>query len=393
MLSARAIGSIIGKGGERAKLIRANHLDCRCNIDGDNCPERIITVTAPSVDLVVSIVGQICDNIFDDFGKEPQNKRPPRIMGRGQKRCADNEIQLCMILNEQDCVAVIGESGERIREYVAETGCQVYIHNDYHHGGEYLPDSNEKILTITGDSSSIPICVEKIVQNLINEGGSYRGNAKAWNMVETGPCGFFGNMATWKGSGMDELSRAGMAMNSQNCGYQSGQGKMMSQPIPGVDPIIQKLEETKNSDGSISLFVNIDQCGCIMGNGGHRIKEIRKMSGALIRVTDPDYDHCLREINIAQGNASDCAVINAIWLINISINAFVEVNSSLCAWKSDTSLNEVVMSGSFGQPPGISQNQPNVNNQGPPQATPGWGTVGQTNIPNFGANGNCAGGW
>ena len=75
-----------------------------------------------------------------------------------------------------------------------------------------------------------------------------------------------------------------------------------------------------------------------MGHGGQRIKEIRRMAGAHIAIVDPSGDKCLREITVTQGTGSNCAIENAIWLMNICINAFVEPSASLCPFGVETSL-------------------------------------------------------
>lgn len=54
-------------------------------------------------------------------------------MAPGQKRCQHSEVQICLLLPEHDCGPVIGKKGSRITTYHQETGCQVFVHNDYRH--------------------------------------------------------------------------------------------------------------------------------------------------------------------------------------------------------------------------------------------------------------------
>ena len=54
-------------------------------------------------------------------------------MAPGQKRCQHSEVQICLLLPEHDCGPVIGKRGSRITTYHQETGCQVFVHNDYRH--------------------------------------------------------------------------------------------------------------------------------------------------------------------------------------------------------------------------------------------------------------------
>lgn len=373
MLSARAVGSIIGRGGAKAKAIRNAVPDAKINIDGDNYPERIVTVTATSKDQVVQVSEHMCNNIWADFENEPQAKRPPRIMGKGQQRCTDEAIQVCLLVCELDCVAIIGQAGERLLRYMNDTGCQVYVHNEYVASGEYLPESNEKVVTVTGHASAIPVCLDMIFTNLVNEAQTPNMPAykiRPWIMEKAGPCGFYGHHATWHGDGLENFPNfnGGRGLNGQMNTSQLGpagkiqggkaveQTGLLARPVPGLDPMIQKLDVEYLPDGTISIFANIDHCGTIMGQSGSRIKEIRRMSGANIKICDLVGDSCLREITINRGNApnGDVAIQNAIWLMNICLNAFTDVNASACPWAVPTTLQEVVLSELYGKPPGMS---------------------------------------
>jgi len=338
MISMRAVGSVIGKGGDRIKSARDNNPGSKIQVDFDEYPERIISILADSREAVVNIMNEITENINTDFMNEPTNKRPPIIMGRGQKKGGPDEMQICMLLNENDCEAVIGRKGEKIKYYLTDAGCSVYMHSDYNQGQSCcLPGSNEKVVTITGAASQIPVCINKMLGYLSEDGGAYKGVVRNWDMKQMGPCGFFGHEATWKGDGM-----AAFKDRTNGCA--------------GIDPFIQRLE----IDGTmpmVSALVNLDQMGIIMGSRGCRIQEIRSMSGADIQVTDLDEDSCLRKVSIKPTETGgETNVRNAIWLIEIVINAFCDAVSSAIPFPADATLQEVVMSGSYGQPPGLSNN-------------------------------------
>ena len=303
----------------------------------------------------------MCRNIWDDFQAEPQGKRPPRIMGVGQQHCHENDIQMCLLINEIDCPAVLG-NGERLLEYMSQCACQVYIHNIYPATMDgYLPDSNEKIVTVTGHAHKIPECIGMICQHLLKENQSSDappGKVRSWVMEKAGPCGFYGQHATWHGDGLDHFPNFGNKSSATYKGIvppgtKSQNTGIIGTPLPNVDPMIQKLDIEYLPDGTISIPTNIDQCGSIMGQSGVRIKEIRKISGAKIQINDLVGDSCLREITINRGMNGDIGVQNAIWLMNICVNAFTDPEASACPWATPTSLQEVVLSGLYGKPPGM----------------------------------------
>merc|ERR1712170_320023 len=103
--------------------------------------------------------------------------------------------------------------------------------------------------------------------------------------------------------------------------------------------------------------MGIEQVGAIMGSRGRRINEIRQMSGAQIKVNEQTEDNCLRLIEIKPGNGPECAVENAVWLMNICINAFCDPKCSVAPFDKNASLEECVMSEVYGKPPGIEGEQ------------------------------------
>merc|ERR1712157_42387 len=128
--------------------------------------------------------------------------------------------------------------------------------------------------------------------------------------------------------------------------------------------MIQRLEIQEYDQSqklpTAKVFANIDHVGCIMGHGGMRIKEIRRLSGASVTIVDPTGDRCLREITIAPNpkapNSGMQSIPFAIWLMNVAINAFADVSASLCPFGLETSLRDVVTTGAYGQPD-MGQNQ------------------------------------
>lgn len=366
MLSSRAIGSIIGKAGTKVKEIREQS-GARVRIIGNNCPERL-AVMSGSLEQMVAACRIMASNIYEDFKEERPSRRPPKIMGRGQKSPDVDDIQFCLLLNEFDCGPIIGRAGARIKTYVQDTGCQVFVHNEYI-SGEFLPGSNEKVVTITGSYEAIPVACEKIFSILLEEGQGIH-NTGFWDMEMTGPCGFFGNEATWKGSGMPNFQFGMPSFGAQQMmGPPPGMGggpPMMGPgmmegecgwpaPIPdGMTPILQELLHTTDSDGNLVIRANIEQVGAIMGQKGRRINQIRAMCGTKITVQELDGDSCMRVINVAKG-PQECCTRNALWLMNISINAFCEGSASIRPFNPDCPIEQVVLSGVYGDPPGMTE--------------------------------------
>ena len=63
---------------------------------------------------------------------------------------------------------------------------------------------------------------------------------------------------------------------------------------------------------------------CILGRQeGRRLKEIKRLAGVVIDVKTSEEDECIQKIKVRQAeDGNDLSVENAVWLMNICINAY-----------------------------------------------------------------------
>lgn len=382
LVPSRAAGCIIGKKGVKINEIREKS-GAKVKIVGDQQPERCLICTG-SPDQISTAIRMISSNIYEDFKDE--NRKPPRVMAKGQRMPSEEEVQICLIVSDYDCGAIMGSKGRDAAGMSNAPDCQVYIHNRFP-SGQYLPGSQEKIVTLTGTPDDIGVSVRQVFDVV-----SGNGNHDQWDLETHGPTGFFGDEADWRGNN-DRGGRGGGYGNSGgrggggmggggpgfgnrgsygNSGFGGGQfggrNQHMLTPqmqaawgapvIDDVDPMVQFLNVEKNEQtGEARVDANIEQVGAIMGSRGRRINEIRNMSGATIKVNELEGDGCLRLIEIKQNQGPECAVENAVWLMNICINAFCDPKCSVAPFDKNASLEECVMSEVYGKPPGIQGDQ------------------------------------
>ena len=224
--------------------------------------------------------------------------------------------------------------------------------------GQFLPGSNEKVVTVTGTPECVGVAMRRILAILAEEGSGGKGS-RMWDMDESGPVGFFGEEATWNGSGLPP----GFTMMKNNMmggggAQQSGaiQGAWPGVLPPEVNPFLQKIYPEPAEDGSLFCKANLEQVGMIMGDRGARVKEIRRMSGANIVIEQLEGDACMRNLSIVTSQYSnEHSLQNATWLINICLNAFTEPQNSLIPFSNQTSLQDVVLSEKYGKPPAVEE--------------------------------------
>merc|ERR1719220_2611872 len=118
-----------------------------------------------------------------------------------------------------------------------------------------------------------------------------------------------------------------------------------------MDPFVQKLEVQALGNSS-TAYINRSQIGCVLGRAGTRIREIQDMSGATVVIECPDKGisdtNFMRMVSVT-GQPQACS--NAMWLIQVCINAYCEAEFSLAHFSEGDNLNIVMNSGAYGMPP------------------------------------------
>lgn len=207
---------------------------------------------------------------------------------------------------------------------------------------------------------------------------------KAWDISVDGAANFYemaegGSGRGGRGGGGNDFG------NNMTFGGNSYAGNAM----PGMDVFVQILEvEMMNDDKNAQISVNSEQAGTIIGNGGHRINEIRSLSNAQIKIHEPEGNSCFRCVEISSRNGSPEPVQKAIWLMNVCINAFVDPVASVAPFDKSCSMEEVMASGKYPMPGQAALQDPMANFNTQPAPASGFGAAPSRagGMPNMSAN-------
>jgi len=343
MLHNSAAGTIIGKGGEKINEIIRESGCSNIKCVGEKMPERVVLIHG-EMDQAVKASAMMAEAIHAQYSYG--RNRPPVIMARGQKQAGKDDVQFGLLLSEENCGPIIGKSGSRITTYVQETGCQVYVHNEYC-SGKTLPMSNEKVVTITGPPTAIPVCMEKIF-NILKEEGRGGNKRRIWDIYQTGPCNFFGDLGPNFGGGMPP------AMGPAATGPIPGAWN--AELPPGISPIIQQIAFSFNQAEDCWMGqVNQEMVTSIIGPRGARIKEMRAMTQCDIIIDDEcAHDSVFRIVKVKKGGLEE-GPENAKWLMNICINAFCNPELSLRPFSADMRIEDAILTGVYGAPPSLDE--------------------------------------
>ncbi|XP_052184212.1 KH domain-containing protein At4g18375-like [Diospyros lotus] len=285
----KRIGSIIGKGGEIAKQLRAEtHSRIRIGETVPGCEERVVTIYSSSEET----------NELEDIGElvSPAQDALFRVHDRivadeslGEDEFEDSQqVTVRMLVPSDQIGCIIGKGGQVIQNMRTETRAQIRVLSH-----EHLPPSalnSDELLQITGEPSIVRKALYQVASRL-----------------------------------HDNPSRSQHLLLSSSSMYKSG-GAFMTQsgsvPLVGVSSLMGPYAGYKSDVGdwsgsvrefSLRLVCPIENIGGVIGKGGAIINQIRQESGASIKVdsSGAEGDDCIISISAKESFEDPSPTIDA----------------------------------------------------------------------------------
>ncbi|KAF9900634.1 hypothetical protein EC991_007060 [Linnemannia zychae] len=269
IVSTKEAGVIIGKSGKNVKEIR-DLSGARVNISEmiPGAAERILTVIGPldAVAKAFSLIAKTTIAEQADADVEPESESTIMRLLAGNHKMG----------------SIIGKGGSKIKEVQEASGARLTASE------ELLPNSTERVVSITGVPDAIHIAVYHI--GLILEEKTDRDRYGSANTVHYKPLprDAYGAGSLTGGHGSSR-SGGGHAGYYHNSGAAGGYGSHLH-----VGPMAPYTQEYVGSAGSgpvthtqaQQIFIPNDMVGSVIGKGGSKINEIRKASGSHISIAD-----------------------------------------------------------------------------------------------------------
>uniref|UniRef100_A0A3B4BTV2 K Homology domain-containing protein n=1 Tax=Pygocentrus nattereri TaxID=42514 RepID=A0A3B4BTV2_PYGNA len=305
-----------GKKGESVKKMREES-GARINISEGNCPERIITLAGPTT-AIFKAFSMIIDKLEEDISISMNNStatsKPP--------------VTLRIVVPASQCGSLIGKGGCKIKEIRESTGAQVQV------AGDMLPNSTERAITIAGTPQSIIECVKQICVVMLEEcfditahwRQTHDGSLKNKFLKNSPPKGVtIPYRPKPSGSPMIFAGGQAYAIQGQHVIPQPDLTKLhqlaMQQSPFQMTSSNQGFTATLDASAqaaSHEMTIPNDLIGCIIGRQGTKINEIRQMSGAQIKITNPLEGFSDRQVTITGSTAS---ISLAEYLINARLSS------------------------------------------------------------------------
>ncbi|VVC24568.1 Hypothetical protein CINCED_3A004434 [Cinara cedri] len=333
-ISLQEILPLIGEYGEVVKELR-NQSDATITITDSSTPERIVTVTG-NINVIQKAFTLITTILEQVSPTHPQNIR---------KGSNSNSTTIKLIVPASQCGSLIGKGGVKIREIREASGAMVNVASDL------LPNSTERTVSISGSADAITEAIHQICIVMLETPG--RGPTVAYRPLVTqpGPVVFCSGQAyTLQGSlaipAVGDASASNTALNTiasiaPNLIAGSGLDPSVLAALAGSQ-LRGGGVSSKNSQQNITheMAIPNDIIGCIIGKGGTKIAEIRRISGAMIRISNTEEHEASGKMERAITISGQPDAVNvAKTLINLSIDQYNKSSGDSLEFDEDFSSN------------------------------------------------------
>lgn len=292
LMHGKEVGSIIGKKGETVKKMREES-GARINISEGNCPERIVTLSGPTNAIFKAftmITHKLEEDINSGMANSTASSQPP--------------VTLRIVIPASQCGSLIGKGGCKIKEIRESTGAQVQV------AGDMLPNSTERAITIAGTPASIIECAKQICLVILEQSPPKGITVPYRPKPVSAPVIFAGGQA-YTIQGQFAIPHPDLTKLHQLAMQQTP-----FTPVGQTSPGYSGLDSSQTSSHEIAI--PNDLIGCIIGRQGSKINEIRQMSGAQIKISNPAEGSTDRQITITGSPAN---ISLAQYLINARLSS------------------------------------------------------------------------
>ncbi|KAI8914039.1 hypothetical protein DFJ77DRAFT_549251 [Powellomyces hirtus] len=313
LVTTREAGVIIGKGGKNVAEIRdVTNVKAGVSKVVQGVHERVLTVSG-TVDSLAKAFYFVAKHLLDNPVESPRQREPV------QPDCTTVRL----LVAHQLMGSIIGKGGSRIRDIQEESGAKITVSKDM------LPQSTERVIEIYGLADSIQIAVYQICECILNDIGRVTGtilyspenrNARSprgdryggdyeHSPRSAGPERRGGRRASFgEGSTPRRTGRVGSAggaipltPTTPNTSSNTNNGHFTANDATTGDQRVQ------------TLAIPVEMVGSIIGRGGSFINQIRKASGARLRIDELQDGQSSRTVTITGTDAATKTALEMIY--------------------------------------------------------------------------------
>ncbi|KAI9597966.1 hypothetical protein BDF19DRAFT_334242, partial [Syncephalis fuscata] len=270
LLTKKEAGVIIGRNGANVHTIRSK-TNARINLTDNfpGCTERVATIVGP-IETVASAFELMALMLAGVEGNNITQTEPSSVTMR-------------LLIPNSQMGSIIGKGGSKIKEIQNASGIRL---NAQEHP---LPGSTERQVNAVGLPDGIKIAVTEVCGIIMNY--SDRNQGTMFYRPSPGISATLGSIGAATGAQAAAVLANPAAASSLNPYGYNPAAMMAANPAaqlgrPGGLAAVNPLAATATQ--AQQIFIPNDLVGAIIGKGGSKINEIRQLSGASIKISEPD---------------------------------------------------------------------------------------------------------
>lgn len=283
---AKKIGSIIGRGGEIVKQLRADtRSKIRIGETVPGCDERVVTIYSSSIETndVDGLEERVCP------AQEALFKVHDKIVTDEMASDDDREeagiVTIKLLVPSDQIGCIIGKGGQIVQNIRIETGAQIRILKDDH-----LPScalSSDELVQISGEGSVVRKALHQIASRL------HDNPSRSQHLLSSASTNAMPSSGSLLGAAAGPPVMGLTPLVGPYGGYKAEGGDWSRSFYP------TSRDEASSKEFSLRLVCPTANIGGVIGKGGVIINQIRQESGAAIKVDSSaaEGDDCVISIS------------------------------------------------------------------------------------------------
>ncbi|KAH7059478.1 hypothetical protein BKA57DRAFT_386450 [Linnemannia elongata] len=273
LVSTKEAGVIIGKAGKNVADLR-DQTGVKAGVSKvvQGVHDRVLTVSG-SVEGVAKAFSLIAQTLLEN----PITSSPPTTPVNPLRPVAQTS-SVRLLISHNLMGTIIGRQGLKIKHIQDTSSARMVASKDM------LPQSTERVVEIQGTIDAIRIAIYEIGKCLVDDWergvGTVLYNPSAPRAAGSGPA--YTSAAPTTGARTNTTSNS----NSNSGSYTSrtGNGSDFTRPRP------EAFSQNNANLRTQEISIPADMVGCIIGKGGSKISEIRRLSGSRISIAKVPHD-------------------------------------------------------------------------------------------------------
>ncbi|EJD03948.1 uncharacterized protein FOMMEDRAFT_140050 [Fomitiporia mediterranea MF3/22] len=261
LVSTKDAGVIIGKGGKNVADLR-DETGVKAGVSKvvPGVHERVLTVSG-DVEKVAKAYRLIIAQLIDASPPSPTTTSPP------------SNTSIRLLISHNLMGTIIGRGGLKIKAIQDASGARMVASKDM------LPQSTERIVEVQGSADAIGLAIEQIGKCLLEDWERGQGTV----LFHPGPS----SDASAGRRSANGYSSASFTSSRRTNGDRARGGSPPPTPPQSLPPSSPQQSANLRTQ---NISIPSDMVGCIIGRGGTKITEIRRLSGSKISIAKTPHD-------------------------------------------------------------------------------------------------------